>query len=74
MTKVAQLSTDRCDNSPFCAALRSCPQGAIIKKGKSEGLLGMFGGGTIAIDPEKCTGCGLCVRYCPHGAITMVNK
>ena len=22
------------------------------------------------IDPQKCTGCGVCLRACPHGAIT----
>ncbi|MBU2550084.1 MAG: 4Fe-4S binding protein [Proteobacteria bacterium] len=24
---------------------------------------------TYVVDPEKCTGCGVCLRACPHGAI-----
>ncbi len=26
------------------------------------------------IDPEKCTGCGVCLRACPHGAISGAKK
>jgi NADH-quinone oxidoreductase subunit F len=29
---------------------------------------------TYAIDPEKCTCCGICKRACPHGAITGKKK
>ena len=25
-------------------------------------------------NPEKCTGCGTCIRYCPADAITLVDK
>ncbi|HBN07339.1 MAG TPA: hypothetical protein DD435_01400 [Cyanobacteria bacterium UBA8530] len=32
----------------------------------------MFGlGGKQTVDRAKCTGCGLCVRYCPHRAIEL---
>jgi NADH:ubiquinone oxidoreductase subunit F (NADH-binding)/(2Fe-2S) ferredoxin len=29
---------------------------------------------TYSIDPEKCTGCGVCLRACVHGAITGEKK
>ena len=29
---------------------------------------------TYSIDPEKCTGCGICKRECPHGAIRGEKK
>jgi NADH-quinone oxidoreductase subunit F len=29
---------------------------------------------TYRIDPETCTGCGICKRECPHGAITGEKK
>lgn len=30
--------------------------------------------GAIVIDPEKCTGCGLCVRDCPTGALKLEKQ
>ncbi len=27
----------------------------------------------IEIDKKKCVGCGICVKYCPEGAIFIVN-
>ena len=29
---------------------------------------------TLAYDPEKCTGCGMCVAVCPHAVFVMEGK
>jgi len=26
---------------------------------------------TLALDPEKCVGCGMCTVVCPHGVLAM---
>lgn len=70
---VAFVEAGSCDGSPACAAKRICPQKAISQKGT--GILNkIFGGGTAAVDESKCTACGICVSYCPHGAIKMKNR
>ena len=28
---------------------------------------------TLELDPEKCTGCGMCLIVCPHGVLRMDN-
>lgn len=30
--------------------------------------------GAIVIDPDKCTGCGLCVRDCPTGGLKLEKR
>lgn len=64
--KTAYINPKKCDKSPFCPVKRVCPVGAITQTG------GLFGGGMPTVDKAKCTGCGKCLRVCPHGAVTMV--
>ncbi len=67
--KKAKINPSLCDQSPFCPAVRACPVNAITQE-KS----GFFKAKTPVVDPNICTGCAICTRYCPHGAVKMVNK
>jgi NAD-dependent dihydropyrimidine dehydrogenase PreA subunit len=29
---------------------------------------------TLALDREKCTGCGMCVEVCPHGVFVVDHR
>jgi NAD-dependent dihydropyrimidine dehydrogenase PreA subunit len=29
---------------------------------------------TLTINPDKCTGCGMCIDVCPHAVFTFNNK
>jgi Fe-S-cluster-containing hydrogenase component 2 len=64
---VARIDPERCDRSPGCPARRVCPRGAIqpILGGDRPGAKG------YEVDSARCTGCGVCLRFCPTGALTM---
>lgn len=34
--------------------------------------ISLEGGGTPAVDEDKCVGCGLCVKACPQGLIDLI--
>lgn len=57
MQKVS-VDLRRCDNSPRCPAMRSCPNGAIVP---------VIGG--YSVNEDTCSGCLACVRVCPMGAV-----
>jgi NAD-dependent dihydropyrimidine dehydrogenase PreA subunit len=63
MKKIAIIDSNKCDQSPFCPVKRVCPAKAVTQK------RGFLKGGVPVIDQEKCTGCGLCVQYCPMNAV-----
>ncbi|GAB4281502.1 MAG: hypothetical protein Kow0056_16940 [Coriobacteriia bacterium] len=63
----ANIDTDLCDRSPGCPARRVCPRGAIVPVpgGAYPGAEGYM------VQQDRCTGCGVCVRVCPTGAVTL---
>lgn len=63
--KKAVIDSKKCDHSPFCPVKRVCPVGAITQK------TGLFGSEVPVVNAELCTGCGKCVRMCPHGAVAL---
>jgi Fe-S-cluster-containing hydrogenase component 2 len=52
-----------CDQSPYCPAAKSCPNGALYIDRKTF---------RPAFDIDKCTACAVCFSNCPHGAIREV--
>lgn len=59
MASVMEVDVPRCDGSPWCPAARVCPRGALRRRED----------GRWEIDAARCTGCGVCVRACPAGAV-----
>ena len=55
----AYIDFAQCDNNPWCQAKENCPEGALF--------IGLDG--KIAIEEDKCTGCGMCYMACPRQAI-----
>lgn len=49
-----------CDQNPYCPVARACPTGAMHIDRKTF---------RPRFDPDKCTGCEVCVPMCPHGAV-----
>jgi ferredoxin len=54
-----KIINHRCPQNHPCPSVSVCPQGAITQRGYA----------APEIDPNKCTGCNFCVRFCPTGAI-----
>ncbi len=53
------INASRCPQNHPCPAIRSCPSGALTKRGYA----------APEINPRKCTDCGRCTRYCAFGVI-----
>ena len=63
--KLAFVEQSKCDNSPFCAVIRICPQKAVARTGS------VFAGAKPEVDVSECKGCGICTQHCPHSAVRM---
>ncbi|MBI5231739.1 MAG: 4Fe-4S binding protein [Coriobacteriales bacterium] len=59
------IDTQRCDRSPACPAVRVCPRGAIRPVAGG----GYPGANGYEVVQELCSGCGICARACPGGAV-----
>ena len=53
-----------CQHCANAACIKACPEDAI--KRRDDGL--------VWIDPETCTGCGLCVEACPYDVVYMNDE
>lgn len=64
---IVRIDATACDRSPACPARRVCPKGAIVpvSGGPYPGSQG------YSIDTDKCSGCAVCVRACPGGAVQL---
>lgn len=50
-----------CFQCPKAACQESCPEDAMSRTDA----------GVVVVDPDKCTGCGLCVQACPYGMVEL---
>ncbi|MGQ0793527.1 MAG: NAD(P)-binding domain-containing protein [Deltaproteobacteria bacterium] len=55
------IACRHCEGAP---CLQDCPPGDAIVRGAD---------GVVAIDEDKCIGCGNCSRFCPYGVIFMIS-
>jgi indolepyruvate ferredoxin oxidoreductase, alpha subunit len=66
-TRVRVVVNDKCKGCDFCIKQFECP--ALEPHGEKE---------PIGIDASLCSGCGVCVYVCPHGALeragTLVDR
>lgn len=56
--RVRVLVTEKCKGCDFCVKQFECP--ALQPQGEKA---------PIRIDEELCSGCGVCIHVCPHGAL-----
>ena len=54
------VDAQRCPQNHRCPCIGVCPVGAFHQKGVDD---------LPVIDAERCTGCGVCVQFCPQAAV-----
>lgn len=64
----AYIDKRKCAAQPeFCEPSRKCPEKAFtFTEDEDEPL-----GGRMELDPDKCTGCGICVSLCCGNCIEL---
>ena len=68
-TSLAASFTVLAENAVFCDADVEAPNLAILLEPRSSVTEDFYGMSAAKIDPEKCTRCGLCEKYCRFLAI-----
>ena len=65
--QAVSIDVSQCDRSPACPARQVCPHGAIVPEqgGAYPGQAG------YTVIEELCAGCGICMRFCAGGAVTL---
>ncbi len=53
-----EIRSERCNHCSKSPCVSACPTGASH----------LQEGGTVIVDPNKCTGCKACIAACPYGA------
>ena len=65
------IDTQLCKGTEGCRlCIHVCPEGVL---GPSDELSRRGVHPAAVLDPDRCTGCELCVLYCPDLAVTVVR-
>lgn len=62
----AFIDQEKCQCPSKCQALKACPFGAISQERKW-----FFKLSRPEINTHRCAGCGECIKFCPHHAISL---
>jgi len=63
--------TEKCLGDPICFARLKCPSKA-IKKSNRRTRMPIWFFKYSEVQPDKCVGCGTCVKNCLHKAIKLI--
>jgi len=71
MTRIAVVDKEKC-NTDKCSyeCIKSCP----VNRQDEECIVLNDKKTSIIIDEDLCTGCGICIKKCPFGAISIINE